>query len=145
MTHFGSYQPKAMDEKVDEESGRTILYKVKYNSNGTITVSGDSSDINYAKNFPARDMDYATFMLFIKEKKLQPKCKEQIASIHAKAKAEKEETPTTVRGYSINNVISFFKTAGNKITDGIKKYDEERAEDLTDLLTSQGDLWTNIG
>ncbi len=145
VTHFGSYQPKAMDEKVDEESGRTILYKVKYNSNGTITVSGDSSDINYAKNFPARDMDYATFMLFIKEKKLQPKCKEQIASIHAKAKAEKEETPTTVRGYSINNVISFFKTAGNKITDGIKKYDEERAEDLTDLLTSQGDLWTNIG
>ncbi|MEI7919474.1 MAG: hypothetical protein WCH65_04690 [bacterium] len=105
ITHFGMYQPKTMDEVVDEESGKTILYKIKYNSNGTITVSGDSSDSNYAKHFPARDMDYATFMLFIKEKKLQPKCQDQITSLYKKAKAEKEETPTTVRGFSINNVL----------------------------------------
>ncbi|MEI6672772.1 MAG: hypothetical protein WCL02_05610 [bacterium] len=45
-----------------------ILYKIKPNSNGTITVSGDSAPGNAAKHFPARDMDYATFMIFIKEK-----------------------------------------------------------------------------
>jgi hypothetical protein len=105
VTHFGFYEPKAINEAVDQETGKLILYKIHPNTNGTITVSGDSSAGNYAKNFPARDMDYATFMLFIKEKKLQPKCQDQITSLHAKAKAEKEETPTTVRGFSINNVL----------------------------------------
>jgi hypothetical protein len=82
-------------------------------------------------------MDYATFMLFIKEKKLQPKCKEQVQSIHATATADKEETPTTVHGFSINNVFDFFKGAANKLKDGIKKYDDERTEELTDVLTGQ--------
>ncbi|MEI8008821.1 MAG: hypothetical protein WCI00_05530 [bacterium] len=62
------YEPKAIGESVDQESGKLILYKIKPNGNGTITVSGDSAKNNYAKNFPARDMDYTTFMLFIKEK-----------------------------------------------------------------------------
>ena len=129
---------------MDQEEGKLILYKIKTNSNGTITVSGDSMDGNYAKNFPARDMDYATFMLFVAEKKLQPKCKEQTQAINAKIVADKQETPTTVRGFSINNVIGFFKNGANKLKDSIKKYDEERTEDLTDLLTSQGQLWGKI-
>jgi hypothetical protein len=45
-----------------------ILYKIHPNANGTITVSGDSTKDNYAKNFPARDMDYVSFMLFVKDK-----------------------------------------------------------------------------
>jgi hypothetical protein len=57
-----------MGEAVDTETGKLILYKIHPNANGTITVSGDSMAGNYAKNFPARDMDYATFMLFVKEK-----------------------------------------------------------------------------
>jgi hypothetical protein len=68
ITHFGLYQPKALDESVNEESGKLILYKIKSNPNGTINVSGDPVSRNHAKNFPARDMDYTTFMLFIKEK-----------------------------------------------------------------------------
>ena len=59
--------------------------------------------------------------------------------------ANKEETPTTVRGFSINNIMSFFKNGVSKIKDGIKKYDDERTEDLTDILINKGQLWNNIG
>lgn len=143
ITHFGLYEPKAIDELVDTESGKLILYKIKVNANGTINVSGDSMSGNSAKRFPARDMDYSSFMLFVQEKKLQPKCKEQTQAITTKVK-EDDEVPTTVRGFSINNIVGFFKNGVNKIKDGIKKYDEERTEDLTDVLTSKGKLWTNI-
>jgi hypothetical protein len=57
-----------IDEDVAKDTGNLILYKITPNANGTITVSGDSTENNYAKNFPARDMDYPTFMLFVKEK-----------------------------------------------------------------------------
>ncbi|MEI6774441.1 MAG: hypothetical protein WCL18_06755 [bacterium] len=57
-----------MGEAVDTQTGKLILYKIHPNTNGTITVSGDSTAGNYAKHFPARDMDYATFMLFVEEK-----------------------------------------------------------------------------
>lgn len=144
VTHFGLYESKAVEESVNEESGKLILYKIHSNPNGTLRVSGDSMSGNYAKNFPARDMDYASFMLFVKEKWLQPKCKEQIQGISTQAAAKAEETPTTVRWFSLNNVFSFFKNGISKIQDGIKKYDEERAEDLTDLLTSKGKLWGQI-
>ncbi|MCX6823849.1 MAG: hypothetical protein NT085_01880 [candidate division SR1 bacterium] len=144
ITHFGIYEPKAIGESLDEESGRLMLYKIKPNSNGTINVSGDSTNGNYAKNFPARDMDYVTFMLFVKEKGLQPKCKEQTQAISAKVK-EDTEVATTSRGFSINNIMSFFTNGVNKIKDGMKKYDDERSEDLTDILTSNGKLWGTIG
>lgn len=143
ITHFGLYQPKAVDEDIANQTGQLILYKIKHNPNGTVTVSGDSMDGNSAKNYPARDMDYTTFMIFIKEKWLQPKCKEQLDAINPKDLKDKE-VPTTVRGFSINNVVNFFKSSFNKINDGIKKYDEERSEELTDILTNQGQLWGKI-
>lgn len=144
ITHFGIYQPKAIGENVDQESWSLVLYKIHCNANGTITISGDKNDYNIAKNFPSRTMDYATFMLFVKEKKLQPKCEDQIKNIYESKQAQDEETPTTVRGFSINNVFSFFKNSVSKLKDGIKKFDEERSEDLTDLLTSKWQLWNNI-
>ena len=33
----------------------------------------------------------------------------------------------------------------NKVQDSIKKYDEEKAEDLTDLALQNGDLFTQFG
>ena len=144
VSHFGIYQPKVVGESLDQESGKLILYKIRPNANGTITVSWDSTPGNYAKNFPARDMDYASFILFVKEKWLQPKCKEQIQAITTQATASAEEIPTTVRWFSINNIISFFKNGASKIKDGVKKYDDERTEELNDILTNQGQLWTDI-
>lgn len=143
ITHFGLYEPQAIGEAVNEESGKLILYKIKVNSNGTINVSGDSMKTNIAKNFSSRDMDYTTFMLFIKEKWLQPKCKEQTQAINVKV-TEDSEIPTTVRGFSISNIIGFFTNGISKLKEGIKKYDDERTEDLTDVLTSNGKLWSSI-
>jgi len=40
--------------------------------------------------------------------------------------------------------MSFFTNGVNKIKDGMKKYDDERSEDLTDILTSNGKLWGTI-
>ncbi|MEI6672773.1 MAG: hypothetical protein WCL02_05615 [bacterium] len=40
---------------------------------------------------------------------MQPKSKEQVQSINSQAKNLQEETPTTVHGFSINNIVSFFK------------------------------------
>jgi len=90
-------------------------------------------------------MDYPTFMLFIKEKKLEPKSDTQAKNIKKKEDLKNQETPTTVRGFSINNVISFFTNSVKKVGDAVKKYDEERSEDLTDFLTSQGKLYSAIG
>ncbi|MEI6774440.1 MAG: hypothetical protein WCL18_06750 [bacterium] len=74
---------------------------------------------------------------------MQPKCKKQMQAITTKV-AEDQETPTTVRKFSIGNVMSFFTNGVSKIKDGLKKYDDERAEDLNDVLTSQGQLWSKI-
>ncbi len=144
VTHFGTYEQMPIGESVNEESGKMILYKIHPNANGTITVSWDPSNNNYAKHFPARDMDYVSFMLFVKEKWLQPKCKDQVDDISKKVAATKEETPTTVHGFSINNIVSFFKNGVSKIKDSIKKYDDERTEELTDTLTSKWLLRTKL-
>jgi len=144
ITHFGIYQPKAIGESVDQESWSLILYKIHCNADGTITISWDKNDKNIAQNFPSRTMDYATFMLFIQEKKLQPKCEAQIKDIYASKDAQDEETPTTVRWFSINSVVGFFKNSFNKLKDSIKKYDEELTEDLTDVLTQKWQLWNGL-
>ncbi len=143
VTHFGLYQSKPINEPLDQEEGKLVLYKIKPNANGTITVSGDPMAGNEAQKYPARDMDYPSFMLFIKEKWLQPKCKEQLTSINKKV-SEDKETPTTVRWFSISNIFGFFKNSFSKINDSIKKYDDEWTEDLTDVLTSKGQLWIKI-
>jgi hypothetical protein len=90
-------------------------------------------------------MDYPTFMLFVKEKKLEPKSEKQAKAIKKPQDLKNQETPTTIRGFSINNMISFFKNTANKVKDAVKKYDEERSEDLTDFLTDQGKLYSSIG
>lgn len=90
-------------------------------------------------------MDYPTFLLFVTEKKLQPKSKKQSENIQKKQDLESNETPTTVRGFSINNVMGFFKNSFTRLKDNIKKFDEERTEDLTDLVTDEGRLYSRIG
>jgi len=71
-------------------------------------------------------MDYPTFMLFVKEKSLQPKSAKQAENIKKQQDLQAQETPTTVRPFSINNIVGFFKNSITKVKDGIKKYDEER-------------------
>jgi hypothetical protein len=143
VTHFGRYEP-GIGEAYDQEPGNSVLYKVKYNHNNTVTVTGEVFDGKQRTKYPSRDMDYANFLILVKEKWLQPKTEEQAERMKKNVPWEDKEAPTTVRWFSINNVISFFKNWASKLKDGIKKYDEERAEDLTDVLTQQGQLWGKI-
>jgi hypothetical protein len=46
--------------------------------------------------------------------------------------------------FSINNIIGFVKNIPGKVKDGIKKYDEEKTEDLTDLIVQKGGLYKKL-
>jgi len=145
VTHFGRYE-QGIGEKLDQEQWNSVLYSFKHNSNKkTFTVTGEVNTADKITKYPSRDMDYATFMIFIKEKWLQPKTKKQAETMKKNPLGEDRETPTTKRPFSINNIFGFFKNTFSKVKDSIKKYDDERTEDLTDLLTSQGKLYSAIG
>lgn len=144
VTHFGRYE-QGIGERHDQELWTSVLYKVKHNSNKTFTVTGERKNKDTHTIYSSRDMDYANFMIFIKEKWLQPKTKKQAETMEKKSIWEDKETAKTVRWFSINNVLGFFKNSFSKVKDSIKKYDDERTEDLTDLLTSQGKLYSAIG
>jgi len=90
-------------------------------------------------------MDYTNFILFINEKKLQPKSDKQADVLKKQQELKNQETPITIRRFSIKNVIGFFKNTVSKIQDSVKKYDEERAEDFMDAFTNKGKLYSKIG
>lgn len=144
VTHFGLYE-SSIDESYDVEHEKNYtLYDVKYNANGTVSLSGKFVDGNVIKKY-SRTMDYPSFLLFIKEKWLQPKSKEQANLLEKKQDLKNKETATTSRPFSISNVVWLFKNGFSKITDAIKKNDDEKIEDLTDVLTSQWTLYAQIG
>gem|GEM_PF-885495 len=144
VTHFGRYE-QGIGEAYDQELGTSVLYSITYNNNHTVTLTGEMSNSEERVKYPSRDMDYATFLIFIKEKKLQAKTDKQAERMKKNTSGDDKETPTTVRGFSINNMLGFFKNGISKVKDSIKKYDEERTEDLTDLLTNNGQLYGKIG
>lgn len=144
VTHFGRYE-EGIGEAYDQEPGTSVLYNIKYNNNHTVTLTGEMSNSEERVRYPSRDMDYATFLIFIKEKNLQAKTDKQAERMKKHTSGDDKETPTTVHGFSINNILGFFKNGISKINDSIKKYDEERTEDLTDLLTKNGQLYGKIG
>jgi len=144
VTHFGRYEAGVGEDYDVEKQDRYSLYTIKHNANGTVSLSWEFKDDKTIRKY-SRDMDYPTFILFVKEKGLQPKSKEQAELLKKKQDLKDKETATTRRGFSINNIVSFFTNGFSKVKDAIKKYDEERAEDLTDLLTGQWTLYSMIG
>lgn len=93
-------------------------------------------------------MDYASFILFVAGKRLEPQ-----ASLETKTATEQDVDPSKPDRYpkrkslkfSINNIKSFFKNSVGKIKDSIKKYDEDRAEELTDLMLANGNNLVKLG
>ncbi len=143
VEYFWRYDPQ-IGEDHESEPGKRSLYKITHNPDHTFTLRWEFVD-NKGKNvIYTRDMDYPTFMIFVKEKELQPKSKKQADVIKKRQDIKDQETPTTRRWFSINNLIGFFKNSISKIKDAIKKYDEERTEDLIDLLTQQWRLYSTL-
>ncbi|MEI8091447.1 MAG: hypothetical protein WCG98_04355 [bacterium] len=80
-------------------------------------------------------MDPHMFMLFVTSKKLEPKTNKQMQeSKELKSVDEDKEFHRRKPSYSINNIFAFAKNTFTKITDSVKKYDEERTEELTDIV-----------
>ena len=142
VEYFGRYEPTVWE--TDDEKWSMYLYKISHNLNWTINVSSDFKiDGNNVKY--SRDMDYDTFITFISSKKLQPKSKEQWDDIKKKVywwpdAWAKEKMPF----FSINSVISFFKNIPGKVKDGVKKYDEEKTEDLTEMIVQKRWLYRKL-
>jgi hypothetical protein len=67
VTHFGWYE-ESIGESYDQEPGTSVLYSIKYNNNHTVTLTGEVSNSKERTTYPPRDMDYATFLIFVKEK-----------------------------------------------------------------------------
>ncbi len=145
VEYFGWYESKVWE--VDQESWSMILYKIKNNPDGTINVSnGTGFTTSKGENWKySKDMDYDTFVAFIGSKALQPKSKEQAEAIKKKNyewpdSGSKDKIPF----FSINNIVSFVKNIPGKVKDGIKKYDEEKTEDLTDIIVQKGWLYKKL-
>lgn len=139
----------------DEKAARTIekiqsvLFEVRRKADGSYRVSCQNDFVdaegNPIEHF-VRDMDPTSFALFIAGKKLQPKASKDIKQ-KKELKAEGEDRGFNRKKprFSINNIASFFTLSVNKVKDGIKKYDEEKADDLTDIVLQNGDLFNNFG
>lgn len=142
VEYFGRYEPSLWE--VDSEKWNMYLYKIKHNPNGTINVSSQFKDgkenVKYSK-----DMDYDTFIAFVSSKSLQPKSKEQADTIKKKNYDWTEVwAKDKVPFFSINNIIGFVKNIPGKVKDGIKKYDEEKTEDLTDIIVQKWWLYKKL-
>lgn len=132
-----------------QEKITPVYYKVKYNSNGTVTVTNDTNfvDQETKKTYKyEQTMDYAMFILFVWSKKLQPKpSKEIMDKWKPKAEGPDEWHSKGTPFFSINNIVWFFKSSFNKIEDGVKKHDEERTEDLMDIALQDWLLFERLG
>lgn len=138
----------------DAETDRTIpkpksiRYQVKYLSNGKVSISHKFSGEGEKPRTWERDMDYANFILFVAGKKLEPQASDKDQkekNLQVKNDSPDLEPQKKKTKFSINNIGSFFKTSVNKIKDGIKKYDEERAEELTDAVLQNGAALEKFG
>ena len=129
---------------------KTIRYQVKYLDNGKVKISHEFKQDEKDKKWWtwSREMDYANFLLFVAGKKLEPQA--SVEDKKAKDLTTKDSSPDLEpqkkkTRFSINNIASFFKTTVNKVKDGIKKYDEDRAEELTDSVLQNGDRLEKFG
>jgi len=125
-----------------------IRYQVKYLPNGRVKISHEFNDQDEKSWTRDREMDYAEFILFVTSKKLEPQPLPEVKKSKDISTADDSpdlEPKKKKRPYNINNIASFFKTVTGKLKDGIKKYDEERAEELTDLVLQNGERMEKFG
>lgn len=84
-------------------------------------------------------LDYPNFILFIASRKLQPQTEKTAKGISVNAQSWTQvEEPKKRKGYSFASIIGLVKNFGKKIGDGLKKYEDDQTEDLTDKIFYHG-------
>jgi len=104
VEYFGWYEQQIVEDP-DKEQGVWALFKVNHHSNNTFTLKADFVDDKGQKVVYERTMDYPSFLLFINEKKLQPKSKAQATAMKKNQETKDQETPTTKKAFGIAHIF----------------------------------------
>lgn len=109
------------------------MYKIEHDpKNNKFTVSLETKE---GQESPKLTLDYPGFILFIAGKKLVPKTEPETKQIFPETtKGTNVPEEKKRKTWSINNIVGFVKGITKKINDGIKKYDDEKTEELTDQM-----------
>ena len=136
-THFAVY-----DRISDQKSGfsrEKIIYQTKMIDNDTVEVTGDVPDMNWETKHYKKTMKLSDFLLFVVNKHLLPKTKEQV---EAELKTQGEIPGKKQRVWkwmSIRAMTSSVKTVWKNLTAKIESRYKEQDEDCLNWLID--DFW----
>lgn len=122
-----------------------VIYKIKPNADGTVSVESNLLDMEWEKKRYERKMSYSDFLLFLNEKNLTPKTEEQAK---ADQKAFDDIPSTTKRNWkrvSVQSMIYSIKNVWKNLTSKIDEYYKEQDEACLDWLVSSVGIYKMVG
>ena len=141
-THFAVY-----DRISDQKSGfsrEKIIYQTKMIDNDTVEVTGDVPDMNWETKHYKKTMKLSDFLLFVANKHLLPKTKEQV---EAELKTQGEIPGKKQRVWkwmSIRAMTSSVKTVWKNLTAKIESRYKEQDEDCLNWLIDDFGIYDKI-
>lgn len=141
-THFAVY-----DKVSDQKSGfsrEKIIYQTKMIDNDTVEVTGDVPDMNWETKHYKKTMKLSDFLLFVANKHLLPKTKEQV---EAELKTQGEIPGKKQRVWkwmSIRAMTSSVKTVWKNLTAKIESRYKEQDEDCLNWLIDDFGIYDKI-
>ena len=122
-----------------------VIYKIKPNADGTVSVESDLLDMEWEKKRYERKMSYSDFLLFLNEKNLTPKTEKQV---EADKKAFEDIPSTTKRSWkrvSVQSMIYSIKNVWKNLTSKIDEYYKGQDEACLDWLVSSVGIYKMVG
>ena len=122
-----------------------VIYKIKPNADGTVSVESNLLDMEWEKKRYERKMSYSDFLLFLNEKNLTPKTEKQV---EADKKAFEDIPSTTKRNWkrvSVQSMIYSIKNVWKNLTSKIDEYYKEQDEACLDWLVSSVGIYKMVG
>ena len=122
-----------------------VIYKIKPNADGTVSVESDLLDMEWEKKRYERKMSYSDFLIFLNEKNLAPKTEKQV---EADLKAFEDIPSTTKRNWkrvSVQSMIYSIKNVWKNLTSKIDEYYKEQDEACLDWLVSSVGIYKMVG
>lgn len=139
VTHFGVIETLPGEDQ-NKESETGYMYKIEHEpaKKWFKVIAND-------KEKTTIHLDYPNFVLFVANKKLQPKTDESSKGIDIPEKDWPTiDKPKKRKGYSIASIFGLVKNFGKKVWDSLKKYEEEQIEELTEDMFFHGKLFHKL-
>lgn len=139
VSHFGLVETKPWEDWW-KESKNADMYKIQHEPSKKkfkLTYNDEKKTVIY--------LDYPNFILFVANRKLQPQTEESAKKINIEASDWPTlKEPKKRKAYSFGSIIWLFKNFGKKIWDGLKKYEEDQVEELTDNIFYHWKLFNKL-